>query len=150
MQVEPQVCIHATTVAWQGRGVLILGRSGSGKSALALNLLALGCDLVADDQTELTCVANTLIANCPKAIKGRIEARGFGILTAETACDVAITCAIDLDATEDQRLPDKKSVNFCDLEIRLFHKTDITVLPFAILQYLKSQTLAQEQSRFSA
>ena len=45
--------MHATCVDINGSGVLIVGRSGSGKSSLAINLLALGSKLVADDQCEL-------------------------------------------------------------------------------------------------
>ena len=41
--------VHGTTVARAGRAVLILGASGTGKSALALQMIALGARLVADD-----------------------------------------------------------------------------------------------------
>ena len=45
--------MHATCVHINGSGVLIVGRSGSGKSSLAIKLLALGAKLVADDQCKL-------------------------------------------------------------------------------------------------
>ena len=45
--------MHATCVDVNGSGVLIVGHSGSGKSSLAINLLALGSKLVADDQCAL-------------------------------------------------------------------------------------------------
>ena len=45
--------IHATCVAIEGRGVLIVGPSGSGKSDLALRLIDRGAALVADDYTDL-------------------------------------------------------------------------------------------------
>ena len=45
--------MHATCVDVNGSGVLIVGHSGSGKSSLAINLLALGSKLVADDQCEI-------------------------------------------------------------------------------------------------
>ena len=38
--------IHATTVAIDGRGVMIRGGSGQGKSALALQMIAMGAELV--------------------------------------------------------------------------------------------------------
>jgi serine kinase of HPr protein (carbohydrate metabolism regulator) len=41
--------IHATTVAIAGRGVMIEGQSGSGKSDLALRLIDRGGRLVSDD-----------------------------------------------------------------------------------------------------
>ena len=41
--------LHASAVAIEGRAVLITGPSGSGKSGLALDIIALGARLVADD-----------------------------------------------------------------------------------------------------
>ena len=60
--------LHASCVAWQGRGALILGRSGAGKSALALQLMAFGADLVSDDRTELLAEADVLTARAPATI----------------------------------------------------------------------------------
>lgn len=54
--------LHASCVALDGRGLLILGPSGSGKSALALELMALGADLVADDRTEIEGQGPDLVA----------------------------------------------------------------------------------------
>ncbi|MEM9638850.1 MAG: hypothetical protein AAGA94_14475, partial [Pseudomonadota bacterium] len=51
---DPSDILHASCVACQGRAVLILGRSGQGKSGLALQLMAYGADLVADDRTQVT------------------------------------------------------------------------------------------------
>ncbi len=42
--------VHATCVAILGRGVLLLGESGSGKSSLALRLIDRGAMLVGDDR----------------------------------------------------------------------------------------------------
>ena len=50
---DGSLIMHATCVDVNGSGVLIIGRPGSGKSSIAINLLALGATLVADDQCEL-------------------------------------------------------------------------------------------------
>jgi len=76
--------LHASCVALQDKGLLILGPSGSGKSALALQLMALGAVLVADDYTDLVRCDDRVIARCPAALRGLIEARGIGILRADT------------------------------------------------------------------
>ena len=77
--------VHASCVAAGERGLLIMGKSGAGKSALALQLIAFGAALVADDRVALTIEDDTLIARCPgQAIRGMIEARGFGLLHVET------------------------------------------------------------------
>ena len=72
--------VHATTVAKDGRGVVIAGRSGSGKSDLALRLIDRGFVLVSDDQTMISKADNLLIASAPATIKGKLEVRGVGIL----------------------------------------------------------------------
>ncbi len=72
--------VHGTSVALGGDGILLRGPSGSGKSDLALRLIADGARLVADDQTELRGVGETLEMAAPAAIAGRLEVRGVGIL----------------------------------------------------------------------
>ncbi|MFL4469945.1 HPr kinase/phosphorylase [Tateyamaria armeniaca] len=65
-----QTRLHATSVAFEGKGVLITGASGRGKSSLALQLMALGCTLVSDDQTELIRKDNAIWAAAPAPIRG--------------------------------------------------------------------------------
>ena len=67
--------IHASAVALDGQGVLILGPSGAGKSALALQLIGLGAQLVGDDRIALDRVGGDVIASAPAALAGLIEAR---------------------------------------------------------------------------
>ena len=83
---EDTVLLHASCVSINGNGVLILGPAGSGKSSLALNLIALGAELVADDQTLVRREHSDLIARCPETISNLIEARGLGFLT-PPSCD---------------------------------------------------------------
>ncbi|MEK6806332.1 MAG: hypothetical protein AABY95_06760 [Pseudomonadota bacterium] len=65
-----------------GIGLLILGAAGSGKSALALDLLTRGHRLVADDAVELVTQKKQLIGHCPRRLRGLMEVRGLGILDA--------------------------------------------------------------------
>ena len=66
--------VHASCVACDGAGVLILGASGAGKSGLALNLMALGAALVADDRVVLSREGDVVLAACPLPLRGLIEA----------------------------------------------------------------------------
>lgn len=103
-----ETILHATCVAVQGRGLLILGPSGAGKSALALDLMAVGAVLVSDDQTCVQRQGEAIIASPPKAIAGRIEARGVGILRADHLPQVRVDLALDLGQNEEMRLPPQR------------------------------------------
>ncbi len=130
--------IHATCVALDDRAVLITGASGSGKSALGLGLMALGCDLVADDYTELTREGLHLTAHCPAPLQGLIEARGVGVLQAAHIPQATVALAIDLDHTETDRLPPQRSVTWLNIAVPLLHKVESGHFAAAILQYLRA------------
>ncbi|MGL6209743.1 MAG: HPr kinase/phosphorylase [Paracoccaceae bacterium] len=129
--------LHASCVAVDGKGLLILGPSGSGKSSLALRLIALGAVLVADDRTEVTPGPGGLIARCPPALRGLIEARGMGILNAPHLAEAPITLAVDLKATETDRLPPQRSIVIAGSAIDLVHGQQSDHFPAAILCYLR-------------
>lgn len=86
-------------------GILLLGKSGSGKSDLALRLIALGAELVSDDRTDLRILRNRLVAGAPKSIAGLIEVRGVGIVRMAHTPRATITLAVELDR-KPQRLPE--------------------------------------------
>ena len=73
--------VHGVFVEIKGKGILIIGKSGIGKSELALDLIDRGNKLIADD-----CVAfykhdkNTLIGQAPSLLKNMMEVRNLGIL----------------------------------------------------------------------
>lgn len=73
--------IHGTCVAIGDRGVVLLGKSGSGKSATALRLMDFDdTRLVADDRVDLWQQEEKIWACAPEKLAGLIEARGVGIL----------------------------------------------------------------------
>lgn len=128
--------LHASCVALNGRGVLIRGRSGSGKSALALELMALGAVLVADDRTDITAGPDGPVATCPQAIRGMIEARGVGLLQAETETDAPVTLVVDMDTEETHRLPPHRVTDLAGAVVPLVHKSASIGFAAALRQYL--------------
>ncbi len=108
----PLTTIHASCVSLDGRALLICGDSGSGKSSLALQLIALGAGLIADDRTSLQAMDGTLQASCPDSIAGLIEARGVGIVRLPAAEPAPVTLIVDLNKTETTRLPQPHSASF--------------------------------------
>jgi serine kinase of HPr protein (carbohydrate metabolism regulator) len=98
--------LHASTVATEGRAVVIVGPSGSGKSDLALRLLDRGFTLVSDDQTLIKRDGERLIASAPPNIAGKMEIRGIGIVDMETVDSVPVALLVEL-TSEIQRLPDE-------------------------------------------
>ena len=97
--------IHASSVAVDGRAVLITGPSGSGKSDLTLRLLDRGFTLVSDDQTIVRKTGTRLVASAPPTIKGKLEIRGVGIVTMDNVDDVPVALVVEL-TSDIQRLPD--------------------------------------------
>jgi serine kinase of HPr protein (carbohydrate metabolism regulator) len=98
--------LHASTVASDGRAVLIGGPSGAGKSDLALRLLDRGFTLVSDDRTLVRRDGDRLVASAPPNIAGKLEIRGIGIVDMETVDNMPVALFVEL-TSEIQRLPDE-------------------------------------------
>lgn len=129
--------LHATTVDFDGQGVLITGASGSGKSALALQLMAFGAQLVADDRTQVEMTDDAFIASAPDPIKGLIEARGVGLLKAKCVPSTRLRLAIDMDRVETERMPPAGTYTSGFLTLDCLNKVEAAHFPAAILQYLR-------------
>jgi len=104
MTVLSSETLHASCVAIAGRGVLIEGLSGSGKSDLALRLIDRGARLVSDDYTMVRRIENHLVGAGPANIAGLIEVRGLGLVAMPYDADVRIVMIVNLD-TPVERMP---------------------------------------------
>lgn len=130
--------MHASCISFCGQGVLILGKSGAGKSAFAMQLMALGADLVADDQTTLTMSKGVLVASPPAAIAGLIEARGVGLLNCDYVEHTCVKLVVDLDHTEQKRLPERHCKEIAGAVLPCLYKVDGPHFPTAIFHFLNS------------
>lgn len=86
--------VHGTLVDLLGLGVLILGESGIGKSECALDLIARGHRLVADDVVDVRCRAeSTLEGAAPEAARFFMEVRGVGLIDVQALFGISAVCA---------------------------------------------------------
>ena len=103
--------IHASCAAREGKGVLLLGPSGSGKSDLLLRLLDHGFTLVADDRVDL----QDGIASPPPALAGLLEVRGIGVVQWPHLPSAPVALAVDLRAGERMPAPGRHEPSGCPL-----------------------------------
>ncbi|MGS4945315.1 HPr kinase/phosphorylase [Meridianimarinicoccus sp. RP-17] len=134
----PSEIRHATTVAVAGRGLMIVGPSGSGKSALALTLMAFGAQLVADDRTRLWVTGQParVWADAPPGLPALIEARGVGLLPAHRCGPVPLAAVADMGLHEPARLPEPRFADILGQNVALFHGAENAHFAYALLQYL--------------
>ncbi|MBE3638937.1 HPr kinase/phosphorylase [Mangrovicoccus algicola] len=138
-QAEPAETRHASTVAIDGCAVLIQGPSGSGKSSLALQLMAHGGGLVADDVTTLWRRDGRVMAAAPPPLPPAIECRGIGLIRAELVGPAPVTLVVDLSVTETQRIPEPGAILLLGIRLPLLHRVDSVHFAAGILQYVRGQ-----------
>lgn len=79
-ELAPACTVHAVLLDVVGVGVLLIGKSGIGKSETALDLVVRGHRLIADDVVELWAKGAELFGTGPETIRHQMEIRGLGII----------------------------------------------------------------------
>ena len=119
------VNIHATLVSLNGKGVLLTGKSGSGKSDLALRMIMESqAQLVADDRVLKN---GKVYGSAPETISGKLEIRNVGIGNFPAAKEAEITLCAELctDKNELERLPLPETVDLLGVSV-----TKLKLYPF--------------------
>ncbi len=96
--------VHASCIAFEGKGVLLRGPPGAGKSDLALRAIEAGARLVADDLVALALSGDRVWASALPQADGRLEVRGVGIVRLPALDGAELVLLADLAAPE--RLPE--------------------------------------------
>jgi len=128
---------HATAIAIDGQGVLIEGPSGSGKSGLALQLIALGAELVADDLSPLTLRDGWPWLQAPPRLAGVIEARFVGLLRVPHRAAAPLRLLIDMAEAETERLPEPAEAQVLGCAIPRIRRVDAPHFAGSIVALVK-------------
>jgi len=125
-----RITVHGVLLDVHNMGVLILGKSGIGKSECAIDLIIQGSKLIADDVVEIRKIgSHTLIGVGPENIRYLVVVRGIGIVNIKdlfgTTCVMEkreIEIVIELhqwdSETEYDRLGiDTKTYSILDIEL---------------------------------
>ncbi|SEP70303.1 HPr kinase/phosphorylase [Loktanella sp. DSM 29012] len=131
------VLLHASSVALAGRAILIVGASGRGKSALAIQLMALGAGLISDDATRVSLRDGSLFAAAPPRLAGLVEARGIGILSVPAALSARVALIVDMDIDETDRLPPRRTREVLGCALPLIYRGDPTTFASALILLLQ-------------
>ena len=129
--------MHSSSVSCDDDAVLIIGRSGTGKSSLALELISRGAILVADDRTLIQNDGINLLASPVPETAGKIEARGVGILSTPCAQKKRVVLVVDMDKEETLRLPPKRHLEILGHKRPLIHAKNNSAIAGVIMVYLK-------------
>lgn len=117
-RLAPETTLHGVLLRVIGLGVLLLGRSGIGKSEAALALLNRGHLLVADDVVHVReAPQGALQGRCTDGLRHHLEIRGLGVLDVEqlfgtlsTLEETSIDLAIELVEAYEGDEPDRLGI----------------------------------------
>ncbi len=109
---------HASCVEFNGKGIFIIGESGSGKSDLVLRLIDAGGILIGDDYVELDIKNGQIVAKPAPNIEGMIEVRGIGLVEMDFKDECVLNLVLELtDRKQIERLPDAEHFQYGDVRI---------------------------------
>jgi len=118
-------------VAVGGRGILIEGPSGSGKSSLALALIDRGAVLVGDDGVVLSYSAGQLWAAPHPNTHGLLEVRNLGVISFPCLAEVRVCLKLRLDPAAPRYIDEapRESIGGADIPVvRLWPGSEVQAL----------------------
>ena len=110
--------VHSTSVVIEDAGVMIIGKSGSGKSDLALRLIDSGATLISDDITICETNGKSIFLFPPNETKGLLEVREIGIMTVPYIENIKLKLLVELVEKEIDRLPKQIITKLMNIKIQ--------------------------------
>lgn len=134
-KLAPTTAIHGVLVDVYGIGVLLMGKSGVGKSETALELVKKGHRLVADDCVEIRQESeNLLIGSPPPLLEHLLEIRGIGIIDIMTLFGASavrsykrITLVVELENWDSEKSYDRLGLDEEKMRIIDTNLTKLTI-----------------------
>lgn len=129
-RLAERITQHGTLLDVNGVGVLVRGKSGLGKSEVALELVRRGHQLVADDRVDIyQREKGVVVGEAPEILKRYLEIRGIGIINVVHLFgikafkdDKKIMLVIDLEPWDQTRTYDRlgiedETITFFDTQV---------------------------------
>lgn len=128
---------HASSVEFEGKGIIIFGDSGSGKSDLALRLIDAGGKLISDDYVSVIAKDNILYAQTAPNIEGLIEVRGVGLVTTPFKKSMTLDLALELKPMgKIERLPEDSFFEEAGCKIPLYYFDGFSASALAKIRFI--------------
>lgn len=155
--MNKRINTHGTGIVIDGKGVLLRGVSGAGKSLLALELLEyakirdLEAALVADDRIDLSIDGSKLTMHAPDAIAGLIELRGRGIVTRRNVEQAPLHLVVDIVdefvrlVEEDELITELEGVTLARCPIPNRDKIDSAHQQLLVLEALQALEISNSE-----
>ncbi|MFA6801332.1 MAG: HPr(Ser) kinase/phosphatase [Acholeplasmataceae bacterium] len=147
-KLAPRLTVHGGLLDINGLGVLIIGKSGIGKSETALELIKRGHILISDDRVDIfETTPGMIVGNAPKILERYIEVRGIGIVDVVTMFGAGayreskkIRLVVELEHWKKDKQYDRLGV---DKETMTFFNTEIAKVTIPILPGRNVATLVE-------
>ncbi len=137
--------IHGVFLNIYGKGVIMRGDSGVGKSEIALELIKRGHILIADDAIELYHIGQSIVGKPPAVLSNFLEIRGIGVIDVSKMFGVASVLkqdTVDLIIQLDRWLPSREYTRIGAEEDDIFEEILDVQIPKIVVPVTGGRSMA--------